>query len=95
MALLTALKPGGHGVRRQSFEAELLAPVGERFVRGAEAAGPVYRGGAADTAALQNRDGAIGGDPAHAFLVQIGVGRQLVHLEVFLIIQSTLFHQNH
>ena len=94
VALFPALEPGSHGVWCQAVEAEMPAPVDEGFVRGAEAAGPVDGGGAAYTAALQYGDGTVGGGPAHAFLVEVGVGRQLVHLEVFLVIQPAFFHQD-
>ena len=95
MSLLAAVEPGLHGCRGQVVEPETAGPVIQRRCRCTEAGRPVHCGRAAHTPALKNGDCSVFGDPAHAFLVEGGIGVQLVHFEVFLVIQTAFFHQNH
>ena len=44
---------------------------------------------------VQNGDCPVPGYPAHAFLVKVGIGGLLVHLEVFLIVKPALLHEYH
>ena len=93
MALLTAVEPGREGLRAQVFQAETLLPVVEGWLGRAKATGPVDGGGATHAPALQYGDAAIGGHPAHAFLVQAGIGFVFVHPEIWLMIQPAFLHQ--
>ena len=95
MSLLPAVEPGRHGVWPECFQAKLVGPVIEGGRRCSEAAGPVHGGGATHAAALQNGDSAVPGYPAHAFLVEIGIGGLLVHLEVFLVVKPALLHEDY
>ncbi len=84
MPVFTPGKPGCHSVRVQVGQAEALLPVVQGFVRCTEARGPVDRGGAADTATLHDSNAAIRRGPTHAFLIEVGIGVQLVHPEILL-----------
>ena len=95
VALLAAVEPGLHGRRGQVVESETAGPVIQGWCRRAEAGGPVHRGGPTDAPALENGNRAILGDPAHALLIEGGIGLQLIHFEVFLVIQSAFLHKNH
>ncbi len=95
MAFFPAIEPWRHGVGPEFFQSELVGPVVQGRLRCAETTGPVYRGGAAHAAALQNGDRPVPGYPAHAFLVEVGVGGLLVHLEIFLVIQPPFFNEDY
>ena len=93
--LLAAIEPGPHGFRAQVVQPEPAGPMVEGRFRRAEARGPVHRGGASHTATLQNGNGTVTGNPAHTFLVKGGIGVQLIHFEIFLIIKPAFLNQNH
>ncbi len=94
-ALLHFLEPGRHVLRAVALDPVDLGPVLQGRFRGAEAAGPVDQGGAAHGAALEDGDGAVLAHPADAFLVQLGVGVGLLHLEIAAGLQRAFFHQQH
>ena len=75
-------EPGRHRRLGQFGEAVALAPDRQGRRRGAERAGPVDGGRAADAAALQDRDRLVGGLARRGLLVQRRIGLALALAEV-------------
>ena len=94
MPFFPAVEPGRHGLRAEVFQSKLVGPIVQGRLWCTETAGPVHRGGTANTAALKNGDRSVPGNPAHAFLIEVGIGGLLVHLEVFLVIQPAFFNED-
>ncbi len=74
-------------VRRHLFDgaaadAHLLGPKLQRLGRGAEARRPVDRRGASDRAALQDDHAPVFGAATGTFLIEVAVGRALLHVEL-------------
>ena len=79
-ALLHPGKPGRHLFFAVAHHAMLRGPVGEGLIRGAKTRSPVHRGGAANTATLQDRNGAVRCGASGTFLVEVAVSARFVHV---------------
>ena len=93
--LLHVLEVVSHLFDRAAAHTHLLRPKLQRLGRGAEARRPVDRRGASHRAALQDDHAPVFGAATGALLIEIAVGRALLHVELARGLEGPCFEENH